>query len=226
MNYFDIVFFAIVAVVLILRLRAVLGRRNEDEPQRPNPFGIPPSGREDDDADFVVSPKTADPEINNQPRSLPPPILAPESLAGSLEQLHRLDPGFDEKLFLKNARAAFAMIVAAFAKGDLVSLKNLLGPEVYATFAKAVEKRQAAGQRLETTIVAIKDAEVQRAKMVGDIAHLTVRFVSHQANATYDQANQLVDGNPHGREEIEDVWTFARNVTQRDPSWHLVETGA
>ncbi|MEQ1652864.1 MAG: hypothetical protein ABL897_10270, partial [Hyphomicrobium sp.] len=59
MNYFDIVFFAIVAVVLILRLRSVLGRRNEDEPRRPNPFGGPPAGREDDDEDFAVGPKTA-----------------------------------------------------------------------------------------------------------------------------------------------------------------------
>ena len=226
MNYFDIVFFAIVAVVLILRLRAVLGRRSDDEPRRPNPFGAPSAGREDDDEDFVVSPKTADPAVNGPPRVLPPPILAPESLAGSLEQMHRRDPSFDEKQFLKNARAAFALIVGAFAKGDLASLKNLLGPEVYGAFSKAVETRQAVGQRLETKIIEIKEAELLRARMEGDVARVTIRFVTHQANATYDQANQLVEGNPDGREEIEDVWTFARNLAQKDPSWHLVETRA
>lgn len=227
MNYFDIVFFAIVAVVLVLRLRAVLGRRHEDEPRRPNPFAPPPTGREDDDEDFTVSSKSANTTfIEQQPKPLPLPVLAPESLAGCLEYLRRRDAAFDEKQFLKNARGAFTMIVGAFAKGDLASLKTLLGPEVYTAFSKAVEVRQQAGQRLETKILDIKDAELLRAKMDGDVARLTVRFTSHQNNTTYDSANTLIEGNPDSREEVEDVWTFARNVAQKDPSWHLVETKA
>ena len=227
MQYFDIVFLAIVAVILILRLRSVLGQRHEDEPQRPNPFATPPSGRDDEDEDFIVGPKTDHAAFNETPtRTLPPPILAPDSLAGSLEQLHRRDPAFEEKQFLKNARAAFTMIVTAFAEGNLSTLQPLLGPEVYGAFAKAVATRSQAGHKLETKILEIKEAEIMRAKLDGDLARLTVRFISHQNNATYDQNHHLIDGNPDAREEIEDVWIFARNVAQKDPSWHLVETHA
>lgn len=228
MTYFDIVFFAIVAVVLILRLRAVLGRRNEDEPRLPNPFGLPGMGK-DDDEDFVAGAKPEQPAaaaIEHHHAPLPLPILAPDSLAGGIEQVRRLDPAFDEKKFMSGARAAFTMIVAAFAKGDLAVLRNLLGPDVYAAFAKAVETRQQAEQRLETTILEIRDVDLSRVKLTGDVARLTVRFMSKQNNATYDKDGNLVDGNPHGREEIEDIWTFARNLKQQDPNWLLVETQA
>lgn len=224
MDYFDIVFFAIVAVVLILRLRAVLGQRHEDEPQRPNPFAAPSGTRDEDDEDFVVGAKSE--TFIEQQKPLQPPVLAPESLAGALELLHRRDPSFDEKNFLKGARAAFTMIVSAFAKGDLPSLQSLLGPEVYRAFSSAVAVRQEAGQRLETVIHAIKDAELLRARMEGDVARLTVRFTSQQSNTTYDGDNNLIEGTPGAREEIEDIWTFARNVTQKDLVWHLVETRA
>lgn len=227
MTYFDIVFFAIVAVVLILRLRAVLGRRDEDEPRMPNPFGLPGGGR-DDDEDFIAGGRVeATPPPDPQHRtSLPPPILAPDSLAGGLEQVRRLDPAFDEKLFLANARSAFTLIVTAFAKGDLAVLRNLLGPDTYAAFAKAVETRREAGHRLETKILEIKETELARVKVTGDVARLTVRFISKQSNGSFDKDGNLVEGNPDTHEEIEDVWTFARNLKQSSPSWLLVETRA
>ncbi|MEJ0061902.1 MAG: Tim44/TimA family putative adaptor protein [Alphaproteobacteria bacterium] len=225
MAYFDILFFAIVAVVLILRLRTVLGRRNEDEPRRPNPFGIPPAGKEEEDEEFAVSPahEMAIPEGRRQ--ALPPPILAPDSLAGGIEQVRRLDPLFDEKQFLAGAKSAFSMIVSAFAQNDMGALRSLLGPEVYAAFGKAVEARMAAGVKLETGIHAIKEAELTRVKLAGDVARLTVRFVSEQSNAAYDKDGALTDGDPQRREEIEDIWVFARNLKQSDPAWLLVETG-
>ena len=37
-QFFDIIFFALVAAFVILRLRSVLGRRTGQEKQRPDPF--------------------------------------------------------------------------------------------------------------------------------------------------------------------------------------------
>jgi predicted lipid-binding transport protein (Tim44 family) len=223
MQHLDIIIFAIVAVVIALRLKAALGQRHDDEPRRPNPFGVPKAGKEEDDEGFVLRPR---PEGVPPPAALPAPVmvLAPESLAGSLMLIKQQDPSFDEKVFLQGARTAFSLIVTAFAKGEVETLRQYLGPDVHSAFERAITVRVAAGQRLETNIVAIKDVEITRARVTGETARLTVRFVSEQCNTTYDDAGQVVDGSATQREEIEDVWSFARNVRQQDPHWLLVET--
>lgn len=222
MEYLDIIVLAIVAVVIALRLRSVLGQRHDDEPRKPNPFGVPKAGKDEDDEGFMLSPKHE--AAMPAPQALPPPVLAPESLAGTLTLIKQRAPQFDEKEFLQGARSAFHMIVAGFAQGEMEKLRSFLGPEVFQSFARAVAERRAIGQRLETTIHAVKEAEVTRARLSGDTARLTVRFVSEQSNATYDETGQLVDGSPNQREVIEDVWSFARNLKQDNPVWLLVET--
>ena len=42
-QFLDLIFFGVVAVFLILRLRSVLGRRTGSEHQRPDPFASAPA---------------------------------------------------------------------------------------------------------------------------------------------------------------------------------------
>lgn len=223
MEYLDVIVLAIVAVVIALRLRSVLGQRRDDEPRKPNPFGVPKAGKDEDDEGFMLSPKH-EAAMPAPAAALPAPVLAPDSLAGGLTLIKQRAPHFDEKEFLQGARSAFNLIVVGFAQGEMEKLRPFLGPEVFQAFDRAVAARRATGQRLETKIHAIKEVEVTKARLSGDIARLTVRFVSEQSNATYDETGQLVDGSPTQREVIEDIWCFARNLKQDNPAWLLVET--
>jgi predicted lipid-binding transport protein (Tim44 family) len=36
----------------------------------------------------------------------------------------------------------------------------------------------------------------------------------------------VIDGNPDAVTDVTDVWTFARDVSSRDPNWKLVATEA
>jgi predicted lipid-binding transport protein (Tim44 family) len=36
----------------------------------------------------------------------------------------------------------------------------------------------------------------------------------------------VIDGNPDKVTDVTDVWTFARDVSSRDPNWKLVATEA
>ena len=54
-------------------------------------------------------------------------------------------PRFDPDQFLQGARAAFAMIVEAYAKGDKAALRPLLADEVFAQFAGAIDAPRAGG---------------------------------------------------------------------------------
>ena len=57
-------------------------------------------------------------------------------------------------------------------------------------------------------------------------AQITVRFVSQLVSVTHDRAGAVIDGSPDKVTEVTDVWTFARDLSVRDPNWKLVATEA
>lgn len=223
MDNFDIFIYAAVTIFLISRLWSVLGRRDADEPDRttrPNPFQ-PSEKNQGDEEDVMVlegRAKGVDPSV------LTPQGHAPASLAGALDQVRALDPGFHEKKFLDGAKMAFEKIVSCFAEGDLTQVAWLLGPSVRQPFEKAIEARRAAGQKLENRIERLAAADIVAAKLEGSIATLSVEFVSHQVNIMRDASGRTIEGREGHAEEVRDLWIFRRDLRSGDPNWQLVET--
>jgi predicted lipid-binding transport protein (Tim44 family) len=60
----------------------------------------------------------------------------------------------------------------------------------------------------------------------GKTAQLTVRFVSQLVSVTRNKSGAAIDGNPDRVTDVTDVWTFARDLSSRDPNWKLVATEA
>src|SRR5205085_85123 len=59
---------------------------------------------------------------------------AGSTIATGLDAIAKEDPTFDAKHFVAGARAAYEMIVTAYAEGDRRNLKNLLSREVFEGF--------------------------------------------------------------------------------------------
>lgn len=211
--FVDIIFFALVAGFIILRLRAVLGRRTGNERRR-DPFAKPQAPAENQRSGEVVA----------LPRRESADAAIPGPLGGALTQIKLADPSFEEATFAEGARSAFDYIVGAFAEGDRAKLKPLLSEDVFANFEQAIAAREQAGHKAETTLVRIKSAEIVEARMEGQSAFLTVKYVSEQINVTRDGEGKVVEGNPDRITEATDLWTFARNTRSSDPNWTLVRT--
>ncbi len=216
-QYFDIILFAMVAGFLVLRLRSVLGRRTGNERRRelfvrrakPAPDKLPALG----DPSAVA----ANPTVTAGPA---------ETAAEGLDQIRHADPSFDPAHFLEGARAAFELIVTAFAKGDKAALQPLLSGEVFQQFATAIDERIAAKETLETRILRLDSAEIVAAEMLGRTAQVMVKLVSHQINVTRAMDGSIVDGDPEHPIEKTDHWTFARDTRSTDPNWALVTTSS
>ncbi len=118
------------------------------------------------------------------------------------------------------------MIVGAFAAGDRKALKGLLSRDVYDGFEAAIRDREAKGETVENKFVSLDTADIIGAELRNNTAQVTVRFVSQLISATRDKAGNVIDGSPDKVTEVTDVWTFARDVTARDPNWKLVATEA
>jgi predicted lipid-binding transport protein (Tim44 family) len=118
------------------------------------------------------------------------------------------------------------MIVTAYAAGDRRQLKNLLGREVYDGFESAIKERETRGEKVETRFVSIDHADLVGAEMRGKTAQVTVKFQSQLVSVTRDKSDNVIDGNPDKVTDVTDIWTFARDISSRDPNWKLVATEA
>jgi predicted lipid-binding transport protein (Tim44 family) len=212
----------------VMRLRSVLGRRTGTE----KPRDILARRRAEESRDKVIPlPDRSPPreEEAAQPAEVLPPEPVPsEAPTGALQQvlarIRSADPEFDPRQFVDGARAAFEMIVQAFAQGDTGTLRPLLSDEVFDNFKGAIDARKQAGHTLETTLVGITSIDIIEADLQGRLAILTVKFVSEQVNVTKDADGKIVDGDPALVTSVTDIWSFARNVKARDPNWTLVAT--
>ena len=236
-DVFDIytIIFLALAVFIFLRLRSVLGQRtgrerppydpySAREPVRPaaeNVIALPNRTAE------AVSAKAAETTEPAEPTARWKGVAEPGSaLAAGLDSIEAAEPGFDPNHFITGARAAYEMIVTAFAEGDRRALKTLLSREVYDGFDGAIAEREKRGDKMETRFVSIDGADIAGAEMRGSNAHVTVRFHSKLITATRDKNGNVIDGSAAKVTDVTDVWTFARDVSSRDPNWKLVATEA
>jgi predicted lipid-binding transport protein (Tim44 family) len=234
-DVFDIytIIFLALAVFIFLRLRSVLGQRTGRERPPYDPYSPQDAIRRPIDKVVPMPQRPAD----VAPR---PAEAAPESsadrwkdvtetgspAAAGLDAIAATDPGFDGKHFIAGARAAYEMIVTAFAGGDRRQLRNLLSREVFDGFDAAITERERRGETAESRFVSIDGSTVTAAELRNKTAQITVRFISKLISATRDRSGAVIDGNAEKVTDVTDVWTFARDVSSRDPNWKVVATEA
>ncbi|MBM3607044.1 MAG: Tim44 domain-containing protein [Alphaproteobacteria bacterium] len=231
---FDVttIIFAALALFVVWKLRSVLGtrtghERRPDAPPRPNGAAGAPS----DDGKVVRLPGAANDRRapgqalrqNNEARW---DGLAERGSAvwQGLDSAVAEDPSFEPGEFLEGAKAAYEMIIGAFASGDRQTLNQLLARDVYESFEQAIAEREKAGHKVETTFVSMDAVKIDDAQLRGRSIQITVAFASKLITATYDPANKVVDGNPEKVSDVADVWTFARDAGSNDPNWKLIAT--
>jgi predicted lipid-binding transport protein (Tim44 family) len=238
-DIYTIIFLAL-AVFIFLRLRSVLGQRTGSErPPYDRAARNVVQGAQDNSANTANNNVVPIPgAVIDQAPLVPTADVVPPTdrwkgvaetgtpLAQGLDAVAAQDSSFDPRHFISGARSAYEMIVLAFANGDRRSLKDLLSSEVYDSFETAIKDREKRDQKTETRFVSIDKAELVSAEARDKSAQLTVRFVSQMITVTRDKAGTIVDGSPDKVADITDVWTFARDVTSRDPNWKLVGTGS
>ncbi len=235
-DIYTIIFLAL-AVFIFLRLRSVLGQRTGRERPPFNPFAAretrpgPVSDKPAGDKVVALPVRPAGEATAVKPADEEPAvdrwkgIAEPDSAAArGLDAIAAQDSTFDARSFIDGARGAYEMIVAAYAEADRRTLKNLLARDVYDGFDSVIREREQRGEIAETRFVSVDAANIIAAEQRGKIAQVTVRFVSKLVSSTRDKNGAVIDGDPEKVADVTDVWTFARDVTSRDPNWKLVAT--
>ena len=221
--------FLLLAVLIIARLMSVLGRKTGNE--RP----VPTARRSTTGGDNVIPLPRAGGEPREPAATLDLEAKQPEDrikgaapagspLEAGLIDIARKDASFDPKAFLKGAAAAYEMIVVAFAEGDSKQLKTLTARDVFDGFVLAITEREARGEKTEMNFIGIHKSDIIEAEGKDSMARVTVKFLSQMITVVRDKAGAIIEGDPGQVRDVNDIWTFARDVTSRDPNWKLVGT--
>ena len=213
--WIEIVFLAMLAGFIALRLVSVLGRRTGHENPAPGAYR--------GGAAEVASPSgpVADmrrPAVLDMPADLDPNLHEP------LQTIADADVSFEPSRFLEGAKAAYRMILEAYWKGDLATLDGLASDDVAADFRQAVASRDEQGLTLDNRLVRIERAQIVGARMSGMMAEVTVRFDADIVAVTRDAQGNVVAGSTADAVQTHDVWTFSRHVGSQDPNWLLIAT--
>ena len=232
-DIYTIIFLAL-AVFIFFRLRSVLGQRTGRERPPYDPYSARDAVRSPASDKIVTLPqRPVEPAVSRPAEPAQPPAdrwkdvaESGSSVAAGLDAIAAADPSFDAKHFITGARAAYEMIVTAFAEGDRRQLRSLLSREVYDGFDAAIGERESRGETAESRFVSIDGSTITAAEQRARTAQITVRFVSKLISVTRGRTGDVIDGNAEKVTDVTDVWTFAREVSSRDPNWKVVATEA
>lgn len=215
----EIVLLAMVAAFLGLRLYSVLGRRAEHEEE-----SVPQRFEGGENAPAVPSAPKAQQSANGAAVRVPEMDGVMPAVERGIREIASADNKFELASFVEGARGAYRMILEAFWAGDRDTLRALCDDSVYAGFDAAIAARDAAGEKLENSLIRVEETRIHSASLDGRMARVSVLFVADIAAVTRDKDGTVIAGSLDDAIESRDVWTFARNVSARDPNWLLEET--
>ncbi len=225
--FWDIILFAVIAAVLLYRLRSVLGTRAEDDPP---PFDLPAVKPTNMPADATPPAAAALPVPPPQMLSHWASALPNFDLVATATAHHQLgpfaavDPGFHPADFLDKAKKAFAMVLTAYSEGNRNTLEFLLSASLFTAFRNQIEARAVENETYHIVLHNIKRAVISGAKLDGTMAEITVDFTAEQT-VTHKNADGELLGDGDGKRRItHDRWTFARDLRSQDPVWRLIRT--
>ena len=116
---------------------------------------------------------------------------------------------------------AFEMVINAFAKDDLETLKILLSEKIYQGFELAINNRKNLEQKLNTNLISIDKSEIISAILVDNYASIIVKFYSQQINYITDKDGKIIEGKKDEIAKINDIWTFKKDINSNNPNFHL-----
>jgi predicted lipid-binding transport protein (Tim44 family) len=199
-QYMDIIFLAVVAGVVLLRLRSVLGKRTGSEKKDPNLYSY----------DKPV----------NQSTDTPKPVQMQANINNSKPDW------FDNDNFIAGAKGAYEAIVTNFENDNIKELKPLLEEDVLKSFTEVIEKRKKNGEYVEFSFIGIESAEIIYKDLNSSPMEVTVRFISEMITCIKNSKDEVISGSLNQIQKVTDVWTFSKFKNKKNANWLLLATSA
>lgn len=215
--FIDIFILAMIAVFIINRLRNSLGKKTGNETDIAQKFSQKPSKFTESNPDKEIE------KSKSQVKEAKNIILHKNSsINEKLNNIVKVDPSFTVESFIDGAKKAFEYILVKYSENDLKSLKSLLAPQILTNFTDQIKLRQKQKQILGITILKIDDPEIIDVSILKNkLCFIKLEFKSQQVQTTKDSNNKIIDGNDNLILNISELWTFSKEIKNKNPNWIL-----
>ena len=197
-QYIDILILAIIAGIVLLRLRSVLGKRTGHE-------------KTDKTSYNYEAPRQSQTE-----KVIP---IGPEKSSSSTT-----DSWFDNDDFLRGASNAYEMIVTNFENGNKDALKSLLSEDVMNSFSSVIDERNSRNETVEFNFIGIDKSEIVHKDLKKNPMEVSVRFISEMITCIKNSKDEVISGSLNQVQKITDIWTFEKYSNRKGSNWLLVAT--
>ena len=198
-QYLDIIILAILAGVVLLRLRSVLGRRTGHEKTDQSTFQYEQPSKELNPKVEIKSPTVDRTSIND-------------------------DSWFNENDFVNGANNAYEVIITNFENGNKDLLKPLLNENVMKNFFDVIDKRNTNNEKVEFSFIGIESSKIIYKNLKNNPMEVTIKFVSEMITCIKNNKDEIISGSINQVQKITDVWTFSKNKTIKSNDWLLSAT--
>ena len=197
-QYIDILILAIIAGIVLLRLRSVLGRRTGHEKTDKTSYNYETPQTSQEEKVIPIEPKTAPSK--------------------------REDGWFDNDDFLRGAANAYETIVTNFENGNKDALKSLLSDDVLNSFSSVIDERNSKNETVEFNFIGIEKSEIVHKDLKKNPMEVTVRFISEMITCIKKSKDEVISGSLNQVQKITDVWTFEKIKDKKSSNWLLTAT--
>ena len=197
-QYIDILILAIIAGIVLLRLRSVLGRRTGHEKTDKTSYNYESPQTSQEEKVIPIEPKTSSSK--------------------------REDGWFDNDDFLRGAANAYETIVTNFENGNKDALKSLLSDDVLNSFSSVIDERNNKNETVEFNFIGIEKSEIVHKDLKKNPMEVTVRFISEMITCIKNSKDEVISGSLNQVQKITDVWTFEKIKDKKSSNWLLTAT--
>ena len=194
-QYIDILIIAIIAGIVLLRLRSVLGRRTGHEKTDKTSYNYETPQQSSEEKIVTIEPKVSSDS--------------------------REDGWFDKDDFLRGASNAYETIVTNFENGNKDALKPLLSNEVLNSFTSVIDERNSKNETVEFNFIGIEKSEIVHKDLKKNPMEVTVRFISEMITCIKNSKDEVISGSLNQVQKITDVWTFEKIKDKKTSNWLL-----
>ena len=197
-QYIDILILAIIAGIVLLRLRSVLGRRTGHEKTDKTSYNYETPQTSKEEKVIPIEPKTS--------------------------PATREDGWFDNDDFLRGAVNAYETIVTNFENGNKDALRSLLSDDVLNSFSSVIDERNSKNETVEFNFIGIEKSEIVHKDLKKNPMEVTVRFISEMITCIKNSKDEVISGSLNQVQKITDVWTFEKIKDKKSSNWLLAAT--
>lgn len=222
----DIIFFAAIALFVVLKLREQLGKISDGEKEQ-----ITKQIKNRQERILKLQNKITEQMNSTTSNDFAQSLKENKVLKNidsatkkSLEEiLKKANLSFE--FFLEGAKSAFEMTLKAFSENDKETLKFLLSEKIYQGFEKSIQERQSQNKKLNTNLISIEKSEIISASIQNNLAFISIKFTSKQINYFTDEKGEIIDGKKDNISQLTDIWTFKKDLSDENPNWKISATG-